>query len=292
MTRAAFLSLALFVCASAAAQMVELGAMHSGRVFDARQGSLRPIIGVPGSALIADAATGEFSAVWPSPDGRHAIAIKEGKTVLLDGIEPLNLTLLPSPAAVVWNNSGSVAALYSASHGLQCAGPAQAYPEYPLQFIAGELTALAVEDCGNIAFAKGQGVFLLKDGAVQSILDTPAAALVFSDSALYVAASDGIFEYAAGAVKRINGRASITALARTKAGHLLALSDRTLAVIDREGALVRELSLDQPATALLPLTGSLVLLNGLKENARAVTVLDTTGEPAVFFIPAANSGSL
>lgn len=281
------LILTLITCAYA--QQVEIRPPSGGAVFDAGRGSIRPLIGIPGSAFLGDAIESGLSAAWLSPKALHAIQVKDGRT-LLAGVE--SLELLSSPEGVMWSNDGGAAALYSGRE-LQCVTIGNTISNFSLAFLETDVTAIALRDCSNIAIATADSVYVItSSSAPRSILNFGAKALAFGTDALYAAANDGVYEYRESGSRQLTTDSGIKALAVSRARQLLSLREDSVDVLDLNTGTQSKLALDRAPAALTPLTDSVFLLNNLKSDAQYLTVLDVSSVPAVFFVPAVSQSSL
>ncbi len=284
---------ALFV-GLAIGNAIDLSAPQSGMLFDSTNGSLRSLTGIPGSAFLSKPLVTGLDAAWPSPNGQFAVIVKNGRTSFFERSRDDNdaSALIDEPTKVAWNADGTAVALYSAaSQSVQCVDAAQARHAQLLRELPGEVTALALRDCANIAVAKGSQVFLLAAGyAPLAVIHAPATSLVLTSNALYAATANCLVEYRSGTRKCVFDRPHISALGLSKAGHLVALH-QAITLLDLKGSILREIALEKPAAGLSSLGGSVFLLNGLAQDQSYVIVLDIGREPSVFYVPTAGPNS-
>ena len=279
----------------------------TGFVYDAGSRSVRPILGIPGSAYLGPAVIGDVEAAWLSPAPSAAIVIRDGGTRLLTHLGTLRPeeqegTLLAAPSLVAWDAEGSIAALYSAATGdLQRVRISVAGVSIDAVEAAGSIGtvhALAVNAKGEIAVSSADGIYRLQPGASATRLsEVPAVALSFgSGDTLYAAGDSSVTEIRtrSGASRALVPGRRLTSLAASlKSGVVWGVEDGTRAVaFDLAGAVVAEVRLDRAATSFVPLNGRTFLLNPADRDGQPLLVLNTAGDPAVFFIPTREQGSL
>jgi hypothetical protein len=185
----------------------------SGFVFDQPSASIRPIVGIIGSAYLgAPTVTGaDLAAV--SPDGKLAIRsssdgvflqrLSTGDTIAVGGSG-----VLSGADSILWSGDARTAILYSSAQArfqtiAVTDSAATAAPVQDASAVTGPITAFAVDPGGNrLAIGTGSALYLadLGSGSISSAAAMNAAALAFSD--------DGASLYAAGkgngAILRMN----------------------------------------------------------------------------------------
>ena len=77
-TTTLFFVLLLCVFPALAGDQTSVGGPVSGFVFDQKQHTLRPMLGVPGSAYLGDALLANLDAAAVAPDGQSALVVQEG----------------------------------------------------------------------------------------------------------------------------------------------------------------------------------------------------------------------
>ncbi len=171
-------SIALFGIAAAAAalaQPVTLNGPVQGYIFDAPTGSLRAVIGLPGSAMFGPSLVDGLDFGWVAPHQNYAVAFQSGNCVFVSGLDstsPSTTIISGVPRrgeGVLWSADGSVAMVYSQRRnwiqtltGFPSAPTAATYLN--LATLGGPLSAAASDPHGDkIAIAlsgAGGGVFL------------------------------------------------------------------------------------------------------------------------------------
>ena len=68
----------------------------TGFIFDAHAGAIRPMLGIPGAAYLGNATVNGLAAAAVSPDGSAALAVKNGKLFVYNGLR----TTTPAVSAV------------------------------------------------------------------------------------------------------------------------------------------------------------------------------------------------
>lgn len=293
-------SLCLFAALAAQSQDMTSRLPLGGFVYDAGARSLRALSGVPGSAYAGPSVAAGLDVAWAS--GFAAVGVREGAAVVLTSLQTLqpkehSVPGLLTAKRVAWSARGTVAALYDGGsvQRLTVSSQVSAGPAVPVGFL-GDVTALAVDDSGEIAIAAGGSVHLLQDSAVKEVASGLEGLLAISfgkNQVLYVGHAHGIAEIrtdgSSKAVRQIVEGRAVTALAADrKTGRLFGIdaAARRVLVIDSAGTLVGELALDREPTTLEVLQpDSVLLLNGIEGQGLPAIVLDITKDPVVFFIP-------
>lgn len=202
-TNAAFCLALVGGCASA--QQSGLSGPVSGLIIDEQSRSLRPIIGMPGSAYAGTPLVQSFDYASTAPDGRNALVVKDQALYLvrrLDGGTPVWREFAKAdnvPSHVSWSDNGESLALVNEDAssldlwtGLST--EAKHTGTVSLAGVTEHVVALAVDPDGAFALASTQGessgtLYLLKPGVEPRMLMplAGAGALLLKDNNLYVA---------------------------------------------------------------------------------------------------------
>ncbi|WP_321473843.1 beta-propeller fold lactonase family protein [uncultured Paludibaculum sp.] len=200
----AVLCLAL-AAVSAAAQGSALSGPVSGLLIDEQSRSVRPIIGMPGSAYAGTPLVSSFDFASTAPDGRNALVAKDQTLYLvrrLDGGAPVWREFAKSeslPSRVAWSDGAeSVALVNEDASALDLWSGLASEPKLTgtvsLTGITERIVAIAVDKDAAFAFASTQGessgtLYLLTPGAEPRMLMplTGAGALLLTGNSLYVA---------------------------------------------------------------------------------------------------------
>jgi hypothetical protein len=297
------LSLLLCVppCVLMAQSATQVAGPVSGVVFDRASAALRPMVGVPGASYLGNALLTGVEAAAVSPDGELALAVSEGRLLLVAGLKSLN----PSSAVLnalagdrfAWSADGSTAAVYS-SQAAQAqvirdlrTAPA---PGVPLD-VPGTVSALAVSNAGDLIAALESGVALLASGSAPRLLAPIAAAgaLAIGGRDLYAAGDNriwvlsefassptaAIFAEDAGAIVglQVSGKRLYAADAASRTVKGFDLAARTLLThVQLEGTPSELRAFGSP---------DIWLLNSDTYGRDPLYVATTAGDPAVYFVP-------
>lgn len=305
---------------SCAAQDLRVAGPVTGLVHDPSSQSLRLILGVPGAARLESPLISSVDWASVGPNGRLALALHHGETFLVS-YDPATAELtqtpiegaLGAPSLAAWSADSSALTVYSGkSRRLQWIHltpyGAFAAPALPLAGLDGAVTALATgKGCSKAAVAvDGGGVFLVDSYAsLQPVLPTADAAAIEVGPGcqtiwaatrqtgeivqVNLASDEPASEILFADPDRL---ADVSALALSSNQRRLYVADRAssrLVVFDLASAsITSEIALDAPVTALSPAGRSSVLLLGPRSNpADPFYLVEDSGEPALFFIPAA-----
>lgn len=305
---------------SCAAQDLRVAGPVTGLVHDPSSQSLRLILGVPGAARLESPLVSSVDWASVGPNGRLAIALHHGETFLVS-YDPATAELtetpidgaLSAPSLASWSADSSAVAVYSAeSRRLQWIHltplGALAAPALPLAGLDGAVTALATgKACTKAAVAvEGGGVYLVDPYAsLQPVLASAGVAAIAVGPGCHtiwaatrqtgeiVQVTLGSGETASEILLSDPDRlADVSALALSSNQRSLYLADRAssrLLVFDLASASIAgEIALDAPVTALAPVGRSAVLLLGPRSSpGDPFYLLEESGDPALFFIPAA-----
>src|SRR5262245_31695807 len=117
--RSACAKLLVLAC-SAQAQDTRVSGPIPGFVFHGASRSIRPILGVPGSAYLGTPVAQDLDAASISPLGKSALAMQSGRLQLLRGLDTGQPGVIPVEGAIgavdrfAWSQDGASAAVYSA----------------------------------------------------------------------------------------------------------------------------------------------------------------------------------
>jgi hypothetical protein len=317
--------LVLSLCTLAAAsgwlnaQDTRLAGPVSGIVYHAPSRAVRPILGIPGAAYLGgDLLAGlDFAAL--SPDGRSAIAVKDGALYAVTGISTGEAVWTRLESSVgeanraAWSPGSKAVAVYSStSRRLEFwsfGDSVEARAASDLSELAGTLTALCIEDSAARAFVALEsetegGVYVVPAGTPARLLARaarPSAIAIASGGSLFFAdrATSEIFELSDSGDVRLfanEARGVIDPIAIALSPDRLALitasrTGRNITIFDiASRALKGRLDLDFEPSRVEPFSRSLYLLNEARAS-EPLRVLDAEREPAVYFIPAGPAAS-
>jgi hypothetical protein len=201
--RRSLLSLAI-AAISSVGQESNLAGPVSGLLVDEESRSIRPILGVPGSAYAGEASVTEFDLAVAAPNGQHALISKGGSLYLirrLDGATPVWRQLINESATfgrAAWSESSTSFAVVNATTSRLelwtdlAKDPRQAVA-IDTSSLSGRIVYLAVDQDASFAFAATQGLdggalFLLKAGQEPRMILPlgKAGGLLLSGEELYV----------------------------------------------------------------------------------------------------------
>jgi hypothetical protein len=300
--------LLVLAAAPLAAEEARLAGPVTGFVFDAEAHALRPMLGVPGGAYLGDSlASGlDFAAV--APDGKLALAVRDGKLFLVSGFETADLRWTELGAAlegvdqIVWNSTSSAAALANSAAGrVQRWSHLNATAESTEAVVlAGKVLALAVEASGTNAIAgvEGNGVYLLSSAVRHlSRMEQPVS-IALAGKDLFVAnqAAAEVFvlrNYADGGDATIFANESMGIT--DPVGLTLSADQKTLLVASGTGKSIsafdlttasapRQMELDFAPSRLAQFTDkALYVLNSAGKDP--LQILDAGNSMNVYFVP-------
>jgi hypothetical protein len=169
-----------------------------GYIFDPGVHAIRPVLGVPGAAILGQPLDlGEpvdRAIISPRQDLAFAVASSDSRVLTVSlpsgAVEACECT--PGPDRMVFSPSGDAAALYYAadSRVLVLRG---AKAGFDLSLLLGEVTALAVSDAGDLLAAFSNGVYYFVQGGEPRLalsLSRASALAFFSKSSDALVADD------------------------------------------------------------------------------------------------------
>ena len=298
MIKLTFSVLTLTLCAHAA----DLSGPVSGAIFHGGSRSIRPILGVPGSAYLGGAIASGLDLAAVSPNHQLAIAIRDGSGVLLTGLDgaaaaEIQLDAISGVDKIFWSGDSTAAGLYSSG-----SGAVQTWRNGELRnagSISGNVLALAVDGAGRVyAGVDGDGVYVLMEGSPARLLTSalrPSAIVLSKNDLFFADRSRGeilrIQNYAeaAGAAVFVSGVAEPSGLA-------LSANESTLLVASAQaktvtayradtGVAAFEVSLDFEPSGLSRISDSVFGLNEGSEGT-PLQVFSNTDTPGAYFVPA------
>jgi DNA-binding beta-propeller fold protein YncE len=290
-----------------------------GYVFDATQKAIRPVNGIPGSALLGAPLTFAFpvTAAAFSPRGDFALAISGSSVYLLRNIlRPFQAEVLEgefiSAERVILNSDGSVAALYDGEarqiqllRGLPSTPTVE--PALDLSSLSGKITAIAIDRTGSNVLiavsADGGALYVASAGQpirpVASFESPSALALAHDDHDVIVAdaASNQLTlirnfagtpepAWLAGARDGVSNPVGLAVSSDNRTLYVANAATRTLDVWNLEAqSVVTSLALDAEPTRLTSFqSSSMFVLNDVGDHP--LLLLETAVNPAVYFVPA------
>lgn len=201
--RCALLSLAV-VAVSSSGQESNLGGPVSGLLVDQQSRSIRPILGMPGSAHAGDASVTAFDFASVAPDGRSALIARDGSLYLLrrmDGMTPVWRELRSDSGTISgagWSeDSESLGIVNATTNRLELWGSLSSDPKQggtvDITSLTDRVVSVAVGKDASYAFAATQGaddgaLYLLSPGSEPRMILplSRSGGLLLSADALYV----------------------------------------------------------------------------------------------------------
>lgn len=281
----------------------------SGFVFDQKAQTLRPMLGIPGAAYLGSAVLGSLDAAAVAPDGSAALAVKEGKLLLVTGLkaEPAAVEIegaIEGAGRIAWAADGLSAAVYAPASGrVQMLRKLNATPEadeaVDLSGLAGTVTALASAGDAivvGLADEAAGGVYFVKAAARLLAAAARPSGIAVAGSDLFFADQDRgqvwqVAGFAGDATPMLFAEGLASPVGVQVAGNRLFVAnagDSTLEIFDRNArASAGRLALDA-APAMLGTCGNraVLLLNAAGGAGEPLYVLDAGENPAVYFVPA------
>jgi hypothetical protein len=191
----------------------------SGVLYDAEAKALRTFMGVPGAGYLGGAIAENLDAASVSPDGRRAIAVRDGRLVLLSltGAAAVDLgDWEGSLHAAAWSPESDAAALAGAAAVL--VRELNGSPEVSPLASPGDIAALATGSHGDAVFAAAAGgIYRLSgEATLVAALEGASALALDSDGGVLYAASAGRKEIVA--IRGLDSSAAVSLLLNETAG--------------------------------------------------------------------------
>lgn len=285
-----------------------------GFVFHSPTRSIRPVVGVPGSAYLGARVAQDFEDASISPLGKNALATRGGRLYFLQGLdtgEPLVTPIegaIPGVDRIVWSQDGLGAAVYSASsrqaqilrslNGSQMPGIES---QLDLSSTDGAVSSLLFD--GKRLLAGAGGVYLADPTGLKLLMQAanPAAlALGAGNRDLFVADRDThqiwtIRDYAGDATPMLfiderAGLSSPVGLRLAGNGRFLLIANSGNRSVDAveisTRSVLRHIALDFSPSRMHGVgTGALALLN-FGSDGEPLYLIDSGEDLAVYFVPA------
>ncbi len=315
--RSSMLAVAALILVSPVVGNSQIRGPVSGVIYHRASRTLRPTLGVPGSAYIGSAVAQDIDAAFVSPDGNCAFATRgSDRSVicgLLDGptvTTPIS-DVLADVTSVAWNRKGDTAAVYSSGRTLQLIrirGRGEAVvtgTAVDLSSLSGAPTTLAVsEDGRQVAVGVEGALYRISDDgslALAALIGKPTSA-VFGNRGNTIYAIDQI----AHEIRIVDAASSVNAITLADADApdpqavglavsedggkvwvALASQPAVRVYETATGRLQSEQALEVAPVFVQRITsGSLYLLNTAENKGDPYLVLRTGDQSGVFFIPA------
>jgi hypothetical protein len=281
-----------------------------GFVFHAPTHSIRPILGVPGSAYLGSMVVQDFDAASISPLGKSALATRGGQLYFVQGLdlaEPLATPIDGAISAVdrfAWSQDGLGSAVYSSDSRqaqiLRAADPSQlpsVQSSLDLSSTDAAVSALAFD--GKRLLVGAGSVYLADPAGLKLLLRTvnPAAlALGAGNGDLFVADRDSnriwtIRDYAGDATPMlfIDGLAAPVGLRLSANGRNLLIANSGNSSVDvldvSTRSALKHIDLGfEPSRMDTVGSGALALLN-TGSSSEPLYLIDSGEDLAVYFVP-------
>lgn len=275
-----------------------------GFVFDEHTKALRPMIGMPGASYLGGAVAAELDAAAVAPNGRLALAVRDGRLGVLDlsgaAVQWKELGAA-GKVRIAWNPASNGAAVWNGDGRVDLWSNLQESARVAALGSVEDVTALAVNVRGVVAAASYKGIHRLQEGSnaelLASITDVSALALDGTGNSLYAASRSGnsVLELAdwlntGAATLLANENAGVEApeaLGVSADGRSLFVANKsTLAIIDRSTRSINQtLAIDFKASRLEPVAGGSIWLLNSRSQGQPLEVLSAGPEAKVFFVP-------
>lgn len=306
------------------AQEAQVRPVISGFVFDALSSSIRPMVGVPGAALLGPGVVADADNAEIAPDGNQAIVSKGARVYLLSGLrngDPVWTPVLSGVSKfdqIRWNSASTTAAVYSSDAGaltlLRNRGGALEESAVDLSPVGAAIGAFLVDRDGRYAIAttasEPAALYLLARDASPKLIaqfDRPGPmSLAGNERDLLVA---DVARRQLVLIRDVFGNAEAqpfsalpdgvdapvgVAVSQDEARAFVAdKASKTLLVYDISTRSVMDrIPLDTgPSFVKRFSRNSLFLLNESTKTGTPIQLLNTDGKPSVYFVPAGGSES-
>ena len=298
------------------AQPASLQGPIAGYVFSPASETVRPLLGVPGSAYVAPPVLYWVDSASIAPGGKWAIVTRSGQTTFVSGLSgpaPAEFSvggIISAVDRVVWSRDGSFALLYSSSGSqfqrVQFSGSAPLVATPVDVSTWGPVTTLAIDPAGMqiaVGFA-ASGLYLFAAGQTPALLlstaHPAAAAFDGTGQSLYAIDLDAqqIVEFQSGSgVSRFVSLAQPDGASLNPVGLAVSGNGLYLSMVDSatqsvfvyetgSASLVNTIPLNLAPSRFEALSGGpLILLNG-DDPKQWLLILDASQSPALYFVPA------
>jgi len=287
-------------------------------LFDPPTKSIRPILGMLGSAYLGLSVLNNLDAAWIAPGKQHGIATQNGGVLLISSLgsnQPTTTVLngvVDQPEGVRWSADGSVAVLYSASgtwiqRFTNLPDSPLPGPSTDLSALGGVVSAVASDADGRrvligIRLQTGGGVYLASDDQApvfQTAMMDPSA-LAFSDNTDIQYAADRatgqLFELRnSGAIPVLTADQGAADTVAVRSGvdsqgqrlfFLASRAGQAIRVYDATSyAKLEEIALETPPAGLDPVDDNSFLIAARTKDGDAVWLLSRKPPVAVYFVP-------
>jgi len=268
----------------------------AGLLADAAAGTLRPVMGLPGSAYAGRAVAEGLRAMLVSRDGQSAFVQKGDTLFLVQGLgadqeaEWRELGSGAGEISAAWSADASVLAVWRADdkklsfwRNGESAGSADADVAKVLAVDSGARAVVTSRDSVLLLGADGERRVLATDGGASAAAFAGTDAFILRGSELWVASADAFTLFTGGLEDAVGLAVSPDSklLIVARAGEA-----KRVDLVDRETrTLVRSVALDFAPLTVAPMSGGIFLLDPGEAGKRPAQVLDTRRDWAVFFIP-------
>jgi len=308
------------ICAGLAqAQTGRVAGPSLGLIHDTGSRSLRPILGVPGSAYLGPPVIEDLSFATVAPDGKLVLAWK-GKQALFfrpdseSGSTPIAEGELEEPTIAVWAADSSAVVLYSAANRrVQAIRNPPTGPEIGLPFdlpVEGLLTVMAVTSRGSLMVAgieqdDGGGFYRIERGGAQLLarMEKPAGAAFTGNGLRFIAADAAakrIIEFETGTFSVLSSTppntveaSALAVSADSRDVYAVSPVSNTLSVFDRASwRRIAEMPLEFEVRGLSQLTVKNVFgLAAGKQPGDPVWIFSGR-PPAIYFVPGGGTAAV
>ena len=309
--------LALLAIPAAEAQQASLSGPHSGFLFDSPTSSIRPIIGIAGSAYLGPSIMNGLDFASVGPDGSNALVLQGGQLLAVSGlnsaapqIAPLN-TPFSSSMIIGWAKDGSRVVFAASSGGtvIQSVrwtdGLPALDPAMDLSSLGGTISALVLDATlqriliGIRDDAVG-GVYLCDSGGSPTMLAAmadPSALALSTDGATAIATDRHtglVVRFSVGAVPASQTVLQNPDVLTDPVGVMPSNDGKTIYIADREkGVLACDvdsqvcaaIASDVVPKGFILLTQSSVFLVSDRQTPTDPVVVFDSGAAAIYFVP-------
>jgi hypothetical protein len=283
------------VCAYA---QTSLRGPAAGLIYEPVTGSLRYILGVPGSAVVGPVVRQEIEQAWPAPGGSSVILRDREGAWIVSMQSDRASRLLDGVSVVAWNADGTEAVAYSATEAamqriaVDRNGAAVAGAPVAVSETLGQVTAVAVHSPAQpAAMVAGSRLYLTASSGLltQVAVDGRVAAVTFDQAGNVLAATDNsVIRVPAGQTDPEMVISDIQPSFIAAAPERLIIADSALSAItvfDQEANRIAVIPVRELPAGMTRLGPSAWVLPAPAGNS-SIAVLDATESPRIVFIPA------